>query len=183
MLDEIKKHPYVLGGAVLGIIVLFFILSSGSSTSTTTSAGDSSSDVAAAEASQNAQLAAQTQIAGIAGSEAISANNNAASISVATIQGHTADNANDLSAAVAAQQINAEEDVTNTANTLTAQTTQFLAGQQTQQLAISTASQEHQTDSLIAGLISESQISAGVANNASNNAAATAQQSWFSKIF
>lgn len=193
MWDEIKKHPYVILGVVGGIILLFLLSSSGSTTAVS-SDGESDSDVAAAEATNQAQVAANAQVASYQIQEGAQAESDASSLSLAQIQANTTDNANNLSAAVAAQQINAQEDVTNTANTLSAQTTQYGEQQQTQQLALYEGAQTTQTAYLTNALVSEAQIAssttlgvagiqAGVANQATAANQAIQTQSWFSKIF
>lgn len=213
MFDEIKKHPYVIGGAVLGIIVLFFLVSgSGGGGAVASAPADGESDVAAAEATNqasimaNAQVAAgQLQLAGL--KEQIGG-----SISLATIQAHTADNANVLAAAVAGQQINAEHASVDLANTLSAQTqqryfqstetlaninsastlanTQAIAGALVQQASIAsqtTLGLAHENTDLSKYYASidlqKTQVAAGTQNYATNAARDVATQSWWDKIF
>lgn len=196
MLEEIKKHPYIIFGVIGGIILLYILSSAGGSGNATASGdtGDDDSDVAAAEATNQASIAANAQIAGYQAAAGAQSESDSASLSLANIQAGVTNNANDLSAAVAAQQINAEEETTDTANTLSAQTTQYGEQQQTQQLGISTNGQTQDIEAVTSALVQQQQISAGevetvaginagVLNNQIAAQQTVATQSWVSKIF
>lgn len=180
MFAEIKKHPYLIGGVIVGIIVLFFLSSSGS---TSTAVDDSGSDASAAQGISDAQAnaTAQVQLGGLA----LQANQQQtdAAVTVATLQAHTADNANTLAAGVASQQINASLDAQNTANTLQAQTTQAQIKSNTDMLSISTNGQIQQTQILTNALVAEASIAAGVQNNMISANKDIQTQSWVDKIF
>lgn len=181
MFNEIKSHPYIIGAVILGIIVLFFISSSGSAPGTTVA--DSSSDVAAANTVADAQQNAQTQLA--LGNLSLQGLQEqiGGSIAVATLQAHTADNANVLAAGVAAQQINATEDVTNTANTLSAQTQQRYFASQETMASINANSLIQNTALVTDALVKQSQITSNTQVAAVQANKDIATQSWFSKIF
>lgn len=206
MFEEIKKHPYVLGAAVLGIIVLFFLSSSGGGgTVVASDSGEGSSDVAAAEATNQAGIMANAQIQSDQISLAGLKEQIGGSIAIATLQAHTADNANELSAAVAGQQINAEHASVDLANTLSAQTQQRYFQSTENLAAINTAGMIANTNAIASALVQQAQISSnttlGVAayntqttlGIASQQAAIAQQQiaasehvatqSWWDKIF
>jgi hypothetical protein len=183
MFDEIKKHPYVIGGAVLGIIVLFLLMSSRGQSGVIAGSVDSDSDVSAAEATAqtgimaNAQIQSQQiQLSGL--KEQIGG-----AISLAQIQANTANNANELAAAVAAQQINAEHQSVDLANTLSAQTQQRYF-QSTETLAsINSNAMIQNTQAVANALTAQAQIAANV-NMASIQAQKdVATQSWWDSIF
>lgn len=181
MFEQIKKHPYLIGGVILGIIVLFFISSSGGGGAVTSS--DSGSDVASAEGIATAQANANAQVAlGGLSLQGLQEQIGGA-VTVATLQAHTADNANTLAAAVASQQINAEYGSRDLSNTLAAQTEQKRIQSSTDQLSISTAGQVQQTQYLTSALIQQSQIAANVTSQSINAQRDIATQSWFDKIF
>lgn len=163
MWNELKSHPYVIGGAVLGIIVLFFLIGGNSGGVTASAPTDSSGDVAAAEATNQAGIMANAQIQSNQISLAGLKEQIGGSIAVETIRAHTADNANDLAAGVAAQQINANAHSVDLANTLSAQTQQRYFQSQETITAINTNGMLENSRTIADALVEQSRITSSTA--------------------
>lgn len=180
MWEEIKKHPYVTGGAVLAVILFFVIFGSGGgSGGGAVATSGSGSDVESGNQLQAAQLAASTQIAGQQTAFQALQEQIGGAISLATIQAHTADNANTLAAAIASQQINAEYGSRDLTTTLSAQTAQKQIDAQVQLANISSQTTIQQTNAVTNALIQQASINA----QTSQAAIAASSKGLFSRIF
>lgn len=124
MIEQIKKHPYLAGGAALGVIVLFLVMRGGGSGGS----GDTTySDNAAVQAGlqlQGQQQAIQGQqaLAGVALQAA--SGENATRLRLAEIEAESRGRANELAANLGLAQINAQAQSVSLQSTLQAQTEQ-----------------------------------------------------------
>lgn len=188
--DKIKSHPWVTG-AIIGVVllVLFYSGSSSSSATTTTAATDPNADAVTV-----AQLQAQQAVQQSADSLTANAQNIQGSIDLSNIQASTVNLQSQLEAEVALSQIGAQQETTDTANTLSAQVEENNNATQLGIANVEANSSLQQTSLLTSALVTNASTAAGVEEsligaNASVQSqaiqaqASTAQQSWVSKIF
>lgn len=178
MLEEIKKHPFVITGAVIAAILIFVIFGSsgGGGGAVATSSG---SDVGSGNDIATAQLAANTQIAGYQAAAQGQAAQIGGQLALATIQANTADNANVLAAGVASQQINAQQQSRALHDTLSFQALQSNNDTQVDLASISSQTTIQQTNAVASALIAQAQINAAT----SQAAIAASSKGLFSRIF
>lgn len=193
LVEQLKAHKWLYGGLLVLFLVIWYVLGRSGGANSAASASPYG-DVAAGNDFAAAQLAAQTQIAGIQAQGAAQDRAIQGSIDYANVQAAAQHDANTIAASVAESQINATLQEHSLADTLSAQVAEGAQQNQTQQLAIATSGQVQQTTLITQALVSEAQTQADVAkvnaqtyaqinaqNNATNQAIQT--QSWLSKIF
>lgn len=183
MWEEIKKHPYVIGGAIAVAILIFVVFGSSGSGGGAVASSGSGSDVESGNQLAAAQLAANTQIAGQQTAFQALQEQIGGAISLATIQAHTTDNANELAAGIAAQQINAQSQQAALQTTLSAQVANKQLQNQVDLAAISSNTTLEQTRAVTAALTEQAQINASVASQAINAQRDIATQSWWDRLF
>lgn len=174
MLETVKKHPYLFGGAAIGTVIIIYLASSGGSQ--TVSTGPSSESVAAGNALQMAQLQSQAYAGQINAELQAREQDNAAQIELAKIQGQYGYDLAELQSNVALAEINANQQSTALVSTLQAQVAQSeITADQQKHLQSETT-----TRSLYEGLFSvqRAQIESSVAISKQQN-----KRGLFSKIF
>lgn len=164
MWDKIKQHPWVIA-ALVGVFILVLLFSSSSSSSGTAATATTSDGSGDQLAAYQASLNQQGQIASI--NAGVQNQQTAAAVTVARLQSASTDNANTLAAQVAEYTSKLAADVKTNSDTLSAQTTQYLAAQQSYQVAtqisanvtqanLAATTSMHNTDTLAAALTAQS---------------------------
>ena len=173
----IEEHPYLTGGAVLGIIVLYFLLSSGSSSSSTaaTSQGVGGSGLSSSDyvSLQEAQLQTGAQLTAQQNTATEQSNQYSAELAATQINANTTSQANQLAAQVQLQNIVTSGTVSTNANETALATANAQIGGQITIAGIGAQQNEYDTSS--AANVSEfnTGTQAGVMENEYNNAVAS----------
>ena len=164
-LGYVKEHPYMSGGLIVGAIILFLILRGGGSSgtaATSATGGDIYSAQAAAQTATN-QINAQLQ-----GQQATIGGQ----IQLATIGASRDLSLADLQTQLGLAQINAGQQVTDLANTLTANVAIKNIQGETDKATIA-ANQSIETTSILADYLKTSAFYNFKSNEANTNAAVT----------
>lgn len=138
MLESIKAHPYVAGGAVIGGLLLVYLLS-GSGGGTSVSTPSPTDPTAAGTDFQAQSLAAGVQTTQINAALDAAKTADATNITLAGIDAQSKFDIAQLSGGIAMAQINAAQAVTQQTNALTAQV-------QEQQIAAGVTANQNATD-------------------------------------
>jgi len=161
-LNYVKEHPYLTGSLIVGVIVLFVLLRGGSSSSASPANASLGSLYAAQSAADtadkqiNAQLAAQS--ASIGGQIELAKLSSARDLTLA-----------DLASSIELAKLDAYQQTTNLANTLTANVAfkQIQAG--TDQAQIASNTQISMYDTLAEVLVTQARESASIARASIEN--------------
>ncbi len=148
ILDQVKEHPYIAGGAVIAVIIVFVVFSSSGQPAgaSVPSGSDNTLSDTMAQVNANVQvasIAAQSHSEDVAGAKYM-----------AELQAQTTMGANALAAELGRAQITATEHQ----DTLAAQVAISAQANQTQQLGIATAAQNENTRIVANALTTEATI-------------------------
>lgn len=157
-MESIKQHPYLVGGAIILAIGAYMLLSSGNGTSSGPTA-DLGSVYGAQAAAQTATNQINAQLAG-------QQNQLGAQIAGLTIQSQTAKDLAGINMNVELAKINAAQEVTDLANTLTANVAMKQIQGQVDVESIRGNVQENQFNNLASVLIAQTNAAAATAQAA-----------------
>lgn len=126
-IDFVKRHPVAIGFGAVVVFVGFVLLSGsggGESTTVVGSTGPSDAEVAAGMQLQQLQYASQSQNAQVAAQREVALASTAASLELGKLELAYRGNADNLAASTALAQINAQKETMALTSTLQAQTSQ-----------------------------------------------------------